>query len=67
MTPGLLHLGPQVITLSGTLSDTCKNGISAMLCRNIADQLLNEHGLTDTCTSEQSDLTTLCIRAPAGQ
>ena len=57
-----LHLGPEVITLSGTLSYSCKNGISAMLRRNIADQLLNEHRLADTCTSEQSDLTTLCIR-----
>ena len=65
MTPELFHLCPEVVTLSGTLSYTCKNGISAMLRGNIADQFLNEHGLTDTCTAEQTDLTTLWHTAPA--
>ena len=33
-----------------------------MLCGDIADQLLDEHGLTDSRTSEKTDLTALCIR-----
>ena len=33
-----------------------------MLCRNVADQLLNQYRLTDSGTSEETDLTALCIR-----
>ena len=32
-----------------------------MLCRNVADQLLNQYRLTDSGTSEETDLTALCI------
>ena len=33
-----------------------------MLSRNVADQLLNEDGFSDTGTAEQTDLSALCIR-----
>ena len=60
---GFFHLCPEVVTLTGTLSNSCKNGISAMLCCNVTDQFLNQHGLTYTGTTEQTNLTTFCIRS----
>ena len=53
----------QVITFTGTLTYTGEYRISAMLCSNISDQLLNQDCLTYACTTEQTNLTTLLIRA----
>ena len=53
----------QVVTLTGTLSYAGKYGVSAMLCGNITDQLLNQYGLTYTRTAEKADLTTLLVGA----
>ena len=58
---GLFHFRPEVISLTGTLSDSGKNRVSTVLCRNVSDQFLDQHRLTDSCTTEQSDLTALCI------
>ena len=57
----LLHFRPEVIAFTGTLSDTCKNGIAAVLGRNIGNQLLDKNRLTDTGAAEQTDFTALCI------
>ena len=59
---GFLHLGPEVISLTGTLSYSGKDGVSAVLCGDVSDQLLDQHGLSYTRASEQTDLTALCIR-----
>ena len=56
------HLAVEIITLTGTLTYTGENRVSAMLGRDVSDQLLNQDRLTDTCTTEQTDLTTLCVR-----
>ena len=53
----------QVVTLTGTLTYTGEYGISAVLGCDITDQLLDQYGLTYTSTTEQTDLTTLLIRA----
>ena len=53
----------QVISLTGTLSYTGKYRISAVLCRYVTDQLLNQNGLTNTGTAEQTNLSTLLVRA----
>ena len=34
-----------------------------MLCSDVSYQLLNKHCLTDSGASEETDLTTLCIRS----
>ena len=60
---GFLHLVIQVVTLTGTLSNAGKYGISAVLSRDITNQLLNQNGFTYTCSTEQTDLSTLLIRA----
>ena len=56
----LLHLIIKVITLTGTLTNTCKYGQSAVCCGNIVDQLHNKNCFANTSTSKQTDLTTLC-------
>ena len=53
----------QVVTLTGTLTYTGEYGISAVLGCDITDQLLDQYSLTYTGTTEQTDLTTLLIRA----
>ena len=53
----------QVVTLTGTLTYTGEYGISAVLGCDITDQLLDQDGLAYTGTTEQTDLTTFCIRS----
>jgi hypothetical protein len=66
----------QIVTLTGTLTDTTENGVTTVGLGNVVlhnvsspifhfvrfgisyNQLLNEHGLTDTGTTEQTNLTT---------
>jgi len=51
----------QIVTLTGTLSDTSENGVTSVVLGNVVDQLLNEHSLSDTGTSEETNLTTTGI------
>ena len=60
---GIFHFVPQVITLTGTFTDTGENGIAAVFGRNVVDQFLNQDSLTNAGTAEQTDLTALCIRS----
>ena len=60
---GFGHFVVQVVTLTGTLADTGENGVTVMCSCDVVDQLLNQNGLTDTCTAEQTDLTALCVGA----
>ena len=53
----------EVVTLTGTLAYAGEYGISAMLGRNVSDQLLNQNRLSYSCSSEQTDLTALLVRA----
>ena len=58
---GLRHLVIEVVSLTGTLSHTGKNGISAMLCCDISNQFLNQDRLSYTGTPKEADLSTLRI------
>ena len=60
---GFFHLIVEVITLTGTLSNTGKYGVSTVLRCDVVDQLLDQYGLTYTGSTEQTDLTTLLVRA----
>ena len=53
----------EVVTFTGTLSYTGEYGISAVLGCDVTDKLLDKHRLTYAGTAEESDLTTLLIRA----
>lgn len=71
----LLHFVVQVVTLTGTLTDTTEDGVTTVSLGNVVlllldhqsisktkegtyNQLLNEDGLTDTSTTEETNLTT---------
>ena len=51
-----LHLEPQVIPLSGPLSDASKDRNAPMLHGDVADQLHDEDGLAHSCTPEEASL-----------
>ena len=53
----------QVVSFSCSLAYTGKYGISAVLCSDVTDKLLNKNCLTNTGTAEKTDFTTLLIRA----
>ena len=53
----------QVVSFPCPLSNTCEHGISAVLRCDITNQLLNQYGFAYTRTAEQTDLSTLLIRA----
>ena len=58
---GFLHLGPEVVSLAGALAHAGENGVTAVLGGDIADQLLNEYGLTHAGAAEQADFTALSV------
>jgi len=55
---GLLHLVVQIVTLTGTLADTGEDGVTTVGLCDVVDQLLNEDGLADTGTTEETNLST---------
>lgn len=55
---GLLHFVVQIITLTGTLTDTAEDGVTTVSLGDVVDKLLNEDSLADTGTTEQTNLTT---------
>jgi hypothetical protein len=59
----LAHLVVEIVTLTGTLTDTGEDRVTTVGLGNVVDELLNEHSLADTGTTEKSDLTTTRIRS----
>ncbi len=51
----------QVVTLTGTLTDTGEHRHTTVVLRNTLDHLLDEDGLADARTTEQTDLSTLHV------
>jgi peptide chain release factor 1 len=58
---GLLHFVVQIVTLTSTLSDTSEDRVATVSLGNVVDQLLNEHSLSDTCSSEKTNLSTTSV------
>jgi hypothetical protein len=46
----------QVVTLTGTLTDTGEHRVTTVSLGDVVDQLLDKHSLSDTGTSEETDL-----------
>ena len=59
----VLLITPDSIIFARTLADAGKHGITAVLRRDVGDQLLDQHGLAYAGTAEETDLTTLLVRA----
>ena len=48
-------------TFTGTFPDPCEHGIPTVVHRNVVNQLHDDHGFADPCSTEQSNFTTLGI------
>ncbi len=53
----------QIVTLTSSLTDTGEDGVTTVSLGDVVDKLLNQHGLSDTSTTEQSDLSTTSVRS----
>eukprot|EP00341_Mesodinium_pulex_P006742 CAMPEP_0116906706 /NCGR_PEP_ID=MMETSP0467-20121206/12673_1 /TAXON_ID=283647 /ORGANISM="Mesodinium pulex, Strain SPMC105" /LENGTH=432 /DNA_ID=CAMNT_0004581591 /DNA_START=204 /DNA_END=1503 /DNA_ORIENTATION=+ len=53
---GFYHFVIQVVAFAGPFADACENGVSSVGLGNIVDQLHDEHGLSDSGSSKESDL-----------
>jgi hypothetical protein len=51
----------QIVTLTSTLSDTSEDRVTTVSLGNVVDQLLNEHSLSDTGSSEKTNLSTTSV------
>ena len=56
---GLAHLDPEVVAFAGALADAGKHGEAAVLCGDVADELLNDDGLANTRAAVSADLAAL--------
>ena len=57
-----MHTRPLTVTLTGALSDTGENGVSSVGLGDVVDELLDEDGLADSGSTEESDLSTTRVR-----
>jgi hypothetical protein len=58
---GLLHFVVQIVTLTSTLADTSEDRVTTVGLGDVVDQLLNEDGLADTGTTEETNLSTTSV------
>jgi peptide chain release factor 1 len=58
---GLLHFVVQIVTLTGTLTDTSEDGVTTVSLGDVVDELLNEDSLADTGTTEETNLSTTSV------
>ena len=53
----------QVVTFTRTLANAGKYGNTAVLVRDVVDELLHKNGFADACAAEQTDFTALRVRS----
>lgn len=53
---GLNHLVVEIVSLSGSLSDTSEDGVTSVGLGDVVDELLDEDGLSDSGSTEKSNL-----------
>ncbi len=59
----LLHLEPEVVALTRALTDAAECRQTAVLLREVVDQLLDDDRLTDAGAAEQADLAAFGVRS----
>ena len=57
-----VHLVPEIVALTAAFANAGENGIAAVLCGDVVDQLLNEHRLADARAAEKSNFAALRVR-----
>ena len=60
---GLLHFQPEVVALAGALADAGEHRVATEVTGDAGDHLLDDDGLADACTAEETDLSTADERA----
>ena len=58
---GLDHFVVQIVSLTGSLADTGEDGETTMKFSDVVDKLHNQDSLTDTGTTEKTNLTSFGI------
>lgn len=48
----------QIVTLTSTFADASEDGVTTVSLGDVVNQLLDKHRLSDTGTSEETDLST---------
>lgn len=59
---GLRHFAPKVIAFARTFADASKDGITAVLRRDVMNELHDENRLADTSAAEETCLAALRVR-----
>ena len=59
----LSHLAPEVVALTGALADAGEDGVTAVLRRDVVDELHDEDRLADACAAEEARLAALGVRS----
>jgi peptide chain release factor 1 len=54
---GLNHFVVEIVTFTGTFSDTGENRVTTMGFGDVVNQFHNKYGLSDSSTTEESNLT----------
>merc|ERR1711982_47756 len=57
----LNHLMIQIISLTGSFSDSGKDGVTSMSLGDVVDQFHDQNGLADSGSAEQTNLTSLGV------
>ena len=58
-----LHFKPQIVSFACSLADASEHGVTTEVSCNASNHLLNDDGLADACTTEETDLSTADERA----
>jgi len=58
----LNHFVEEIVTLTSTLTDTGEHRVTTVSLSDVVNKLHNEHGFTDTGTTEKTNLTTSGVR-----
>src|SRR5690606_24836826 len=57
------HFMVKVVTFTGTLTDACEHGVTAVRLGDVVDEFHDENGLANACTAEEADLAALGVRS----
>jgi len=58
----LNHLVVEIVTLTSTLSDSGEDRVTSVSLGDVVDQLHDKHSLSDSSTTEETDLSSLGVR-----
>ena len=53
----------KIVSFSGAFSHTCEHGVTSMSFGDVVNQFLDEHGFSDSGSSEKPDFTSSGIRS----